>query len=108
MHMVVAVSYPLLDAMSGMAGDLFWLDVFNYCLKVRVLSGFVEDLVNGCFKNAMIFLFIGPRVEMLVLCLPDLDDCLPDEHEAFGVIDDTINLWVVVCNMSIQCGESHP
>ncbi len=46
--MIIAVSHLLSNMMSGVADDLFWLDMFNQCLKVRAV-GPHKNVVHGCF-----------------------------------------------------------
>ena len=53
--MIIAVSQPLSSLMSGITDDLFWLDMFNQCLKVRAV-GPHKNVVHGCVLHASVFL----------------------------------------------------
>jgi len=59
--MIIAVSHLLSNMMSGVADDLFWLDMFNQCLKVRAVGPHKK-----CGTWLLLTCFSLPRVKMLV------------------------------------------
>jgi len=77
--MVVAVVAYLT---CGSTEDI-WFDMFNQSLKDGTLLCFIENVMDGCFKQTPVFLLIQSRVEAFVPCFPYLEHCLPNKLDAF-------------------------
>jgi len=54
-----------------------------------------------------VILFVGAWVEMLIPYFPYLEDCCPYDHEALGVVGNTVELRVVCLqDLNPQWGEA--
>jgi len=92
---VIAVCDPLVYLVGGLTENTFRFSMPNHGLKDGVLSGFIEDSMDSCFQQALVLLLMRGRMEVFIPNFPDLEHCLPDESDAFQVICDSVDLWVV-------------
>ncbi len=56
--MVIAVGDPLAYLAGGLTENTLRFSVLNHSLQDRVLSGFMENLMDSCFQHALVLLLM--------------------------------------------------